>query len=146
MFSAFGIFAVSFLDSRCGLIGNVIVESIATIGATPRVSVAPLIRILGIAVREWRQQPGFDGTAFAAGLFRLAHRAWFAIVSLPGALVYWFGVRKVLQTSALAVERMWSWICAVGCQLREGSPPGLRSVICRTCFGPRFDPQECCVG
>ena len=144
MFSTLGIFTITFLDSRCGLIGSVIVESIVGIGAAPRVSAAPLIRILGIVAREWHQQPGLDATAFAAGWFRLAHRASFAIASLLGIFSYSLGgVQEVLQTPAATLERVWSEISVVGRQLTEGSLPSLGD--CPASFGAAFGMRECYV-
>ncbi len=146
MFSTLGIFTIAFLDSRCGLIGNVIVESIMGIGAAPRVSAAPLIRVLAVVARELRRQPGFDAAAFAAGLFRLAHRASFAIASLLSVFSYWLdGVREALQNSAAAVEGVWSEIPIVGRQLDEASLHGLGSANRPMSFSPAFHMRGCCV-
>ena len=146
MFSALGILAITFLDSRCGLIGNVIVESVMELGAAPRLTAAPLIRILGIVAREWRRQPRFDATAFAAGLFCLARRGAFAIGSLLRMFSYSLGgVREALRTPAAAVERVWSQIAVVGRQLTGGSPPGLGGVSCPAHFGATFGMRECYV-
>ena len=144
MFSTLGIFTITFLDSRCGLVGNVIVESIMGIGAAPRLSAAALIRMLGIVAREFRQQPRFDATAFAAGWFRLASRASFAIASLLSVFSYSLGgVREALQAPAAAVERVWSEISVLGRQLTEGSPPSLGSVSFPPYGGAAFGVREC---
>jgi hypothetical protein len=140
MFSTIGIFAITFLDSRCGFIGKVIVESIVAIGASPRVSAAPLIRILGVVAREWRRLPGFEATAFASGWFRLAHRASYAIASVVGIFSCSLGgVREALQSPAAALARVWSETSIIGRRLAVGGLRGIGSVGCpfgaRECYG-----------
>lgn len=67
MFSRFGVLAVAFLQSRLGVVGTLITETIVAIGASPYAR-GSSIRILGIMAREWRQRRSVSDSARGSGL------------------------------------------------------------------------------